>query len=87
MGSGIHIVRARVRTRIGAIIKVDTDDSCCSGSFRSSLTHLMSHLMSGSLMSSLIGCNRPIVLYEVAYNVILLTLLSDECYDKWNRDN
>lgn len=40
MGSGIHILRARARTRIGAIINVDTDDSGCGGSLMSSLTRV-----------------------------------------------
>lgn len=48
MGSGIHIVRAKVRARIGAIINMVVDDvSGCSGSLVNSLT------------ASAIGCNRP----------------------------
>lgn len=49
MCSGIHIIMAGVRTRIGAIINVDTDDSGCSGSLMS------------SLKLSVIGCKRPVM--------------------------
>ena len=48
MGSGIHMVRARVRARIGAMINMDVDDvSGCSGSLRN------------SLRASVMGCSRP----------------------------
>lgn len=49
IGSRIHIVRVRMRTRIGAIINVDTADSGCGGS-----------LMSGLTMST-IGCKRLVM--------------------------
>lgn len=48
IGSGIHIVRARVRARVGAIInKVRDDVSGCVGSLVNNLT------------ASAIGCSRP----------------------------
>lgn len=48
IGSGIHIVRARVRARVGAMMKRVVDDvSGCIGSLVNSLT------------ASAIGCNRP----------------------------
>ena len=49
MGSRIHVIRGKVRTRIGAVINVDTDDSDCSGSLMSSLT------------VSVIGCKRSVM--------------------------
>ena len=53
MGSGMHIITARVRTRIGATINVDTDNSGCSGSLMSSLT------------VSVIGCKRPVMFHPL----------------------
>lgn len=48
MGRGIHMVRARVRARIGAMINMEVDDvSGCSGS------------LINSLRASAIGCSRP----------------------------
>ena len=48
MGSGIHMVRARVRARIGAMINMDVDDvSGCSGS------------LMNSLRASAMGCSKP----------------------------
>lgn len=48
IGSGVHIVRARVRARVGAIINSIGDDvNGCSGSLVKSLT------------ASAIGCSRP----------------------------
>ena len=48
MGRGIHMVRARVRARIGAMINIDVDDvSGRSGS------------LINSLRASAMGCSRP----------------------------
>lgn len=48
MGRGIHMVKARVRARIGAIINIDVDDvSGRSGS------------LINSLRASAMGCSRP----------------------------
>lgn len=48
MGSGIHILRAKVRGRVGATINMDIDDmSDCNGSVRN------------SLRASVIDCSRP----------------------------
>lgn len=48
MGRGIHMVKARVRARIGAMMNMDVDDvSGCSGS------------LINSLRASAIGCSRP----------------------------
>lgn len=48
MGNGIHIIRARVKARVGAIInRVSDDVSGCMGSLVNNLT------------ASAIGCSRP----------------------------
>lgn len=48
MGNGIHIIRAKVRAKVGAIMnKVRDDVSGCIGSLVNNLT------------ASAIGCSRP----------------------------
>lgn len=48
MGNGAHIIRARARARVGAIMNIIRDDvSGCVGS------------LVNSLIASAIGCNRP----------------------------
>lgn len=48
MGNGVHIIKAKVRARVGAIInKVREDVNGCIGS------------LVNSLIASAIGCNRP----------------------------
>lgn len=48
MGNGIHIIKARVKARVGAIINRMRDDvSGCMGS------------LINNLIASAIGCNKP----------------------------
>lgn len=48
MGNGIHIIRAKVKARVGAIInRVSDDVNGCMGSLVNNLT------------ASAIGCSRP----------------------------
>lgn len=48
MGNGIHIVRAKVRARIGAIINMDIDN-----------VHGYNGSLINTLMASAVGWSRP----------------------------